>query len=349
MPLNYFHLLLAVLLLIHVSGIEAGVSAIIVFGDSSVDAGNNDFIDTVAKSNFDPYGRDFNGGVATGRFTNGLLATDYFSQYFGLSQTIPAYLDPNYSIKDFASGVCFASAASGYDNATADVLSVLPLWKQVENFKEYQKKLRSYQGEAKANETIKEALYILSIGTNDFIENYYTMPRGRSSEFSVEQYEDFLLSVSAGFVYDIYRLGARKINLAGIPPMGCLPLERETNFRSITNCNEEYNKVARDFNSKLQGMMQNVQLELADAKLVYSNLYELFSVVIANPAAYGYENSRSGCCASGLFETSYICRRISLTCNDPDKYVFWDAIHPTQRMYQFIASSLMKSCLYVFK
>lgn len=113
-------LLLQVLLLPSI-GIAAKVPAVIIFGDSSVDAGNNNFIPTVARSNFEPYGRDFNGGQATGRFCNGRLATDFISEAFGLPSAVPAYLDTKYGIKDFASGVCFASAGSGYDNATSDV------------------------------------------------------------------------------------------------------------------------------------------------------------------------------------------------------------------------------------
>lgn len=98
------------------------VPAIIVFGDSSVDAGNNNQIPTIARSNFLPYGRDFAGGKATGRFSNGRIATDFISEAFGLRPTVPAYLDPAYNISDFAVGVTFASAGTGYDNATSDVL-----------------------------------------------------------------------------------------------------------------------------------------------------------------------------------------------------------------------------------
>ncbi|KAK1584649.1 hypothetical protein Q3G72_034815 [Acer saccharum] len=84
---------------------------------------------------------------------------------------IPAYLDPTYNIADFAIGVCFASAGTGYNNATADVLSVIPLWKEMEYYKEYQETLRGYIGNEKANEVLGEALYLISIGTNDFLEN----------------------------------------------------------------------------------------------------------------------------------------------------------------------------------
>ncbi|MER8252702.1 hypothetical protein ABS207_20180, partial [Acinetobacter baumannii] len=61
------------------------------FGDSSVDAGNNNWIPTIARSNFEPYGRDFKGGKPTGRFSNGRIATDFISEALGLKPIIPAY------------------------------------------------------------------------------------------------------------------------------------------------------------------------------------------------------------------------------------------------------------------
>jgi hypothetical protein len=93
-----------------------------VFGDSTVDTGNNNQIPTIAKSNFEPYGRDFLGGRPTGRFSNGRVASDFISEAFGLKPTLPAFLDSTYNISDFATGVCFASAGTGYDNATSEVV-----------------------------------------------------------------------------------------------------------------------------------------------------------------------------------------------------------------------------------
>lgn len=104
------------------SMVDGKISAVIVFGDSSVDTGNNNGINTLLKSNFEPYGRDFEGGRPTGRFSNGRVPVDFFSEYFGLKKYVPAYLDPNYGMKDFISGVNFASAGTGYDNTTSSVL-----------------------------------------------------------------------------------------------------------------------------------------------------------------------------------------------------------------------------------
>jgi hypothetical protein len=52
------------------------VSAVFLFGDSIVDPGNNNNRLTEAKADFPPYGQDFPGGKATGRFSNGRVPGD---------------------------------------------------------------------------------------------------------------------------------------------------------------------------------------------------------------------------------------------------------------------------------
>lgn len=49
-----------------------------VFGDSLVDAGNNDYLFSLSKADSPPYGIDFtpSGGQPTGRFTNGRTISD---------------------------------------------------------------------------------------------------------------------------------------------------------------------------------------------------------------------------------------------------------------------------------
>ena len=53
------------------------VPAVIMFGDSIVDTGNNNGLTSVVKCDFPPYGRDFNGGMPTGRFSNGKVPSDF--------------------------------------------------------------------------------------------------------------------------------------------------------------------------------------------------------------------------------------------------------------------------------
>lgn len=57
------------------------VPAVIVFGDSIVDPGNNNDIMTIIKCNFPPYGVNFPGQEPTGRFSNGKIPSDFIGVY----------------------------------------------------------------------------------------------------------------------------------------------------------------------------------------------------------------------------------------------------------------------------
>ncbi|KAH6776108.1 GDSL-like Lipase/Acylhydrolase superfamily protein [Perilla frutescens var. hirtella] len=342
-------LLLLFLTAITATTTTAKVPAIIVFGDSSVDAGNNNQIPTIARSNFLPYGRDFAGGKATGRFSNGRIATDFISEAFGLRPTVPAYLDPAYNISDFAVGVTFASAGTGYDNATSDVLGVIPLWKELEYYKEYQKRLRAYLGDWKAIDTISKALYIISIGTNDFLENYYSFTSQRRTQYTVDAYQLYLIGIAKKFVVSLHGLGARKISLGGLPPMGCMPLERAQNLANGNGCMETYNIVAMSFNQKLYNLVRELNKEIPGLNLVFSNPYYALLQIIQKPSKYGFDVSQRACCATGMFEMGYACQRSFMTCTDANKYVFWDAFHPSEQTNRIVADHVLNSALYKFK
>ncbi|KAJ1289249.1 hypothetical protein BS78_02G149700 [Paspalum vaginatum] len=324
------------------------VPAIIVFGDSSVDTGNNNFIPTVARSNFWPYGRDYADGLPTGRFSNGRLATEFISEAFGLPPSIPAYLDPDCTIDQLATGVSFASAATGLDNATAGVLSVITLGEQLAYFKEYTERLKVAKGEAAAAEIIGQALYIWSIGTNDFIENYYNLPE-RRMQYTVGEYEAYLLGLAEAAIRRVHALGGRNMDFTGLTPMGCLPAERLGNRGRPGECNEQYNAVARTFNAKLRGLVAKLNDDLPGLRLVFADTYQILAAVVNKPADYGFENAVQGCCGTGFFEAGYFCSfSTSMLCGNANKYVFFDAIHPTEKMYKLLADTVINTTLHVF-
>lgn len=69
--------------------------ALIAFGDSILDTGNNNMLPTVMKSNFPPYGKDFIGHQPTGRFCNGKVPSDFIGNesfpFFHKSQCVTAF------------------------------------------------------------------------------------------------------------------------------------------------------------------------------------------------------------------------------------------------------------------
>ena len=58
------------------------VPALIVFGDSIMDTGNNNNLKTLVKCDFPPYGKDFSAKKPTGRFGNGKVPSDMLGIYF---------------------------------------------------------------------------------------------------------------------------------------------------------------------------------------------------------------------------------------------------------------------------
>lgn len=87
--LSYFVVLVLVL---SENWIEYGISqddmdltkgASYIFGDSLVDAGNNNYLQTLSKADITPNGIDFkaSGGNPTGRYTNGRTIGDIVGKY----------------------------------------------------------------------------------------------------------------------------------------------------------------------------------------------------------------------------------------------------------------------------
>ncbi|XP_022142267.1 GDSL esterase/lipase At5g45960 isoform X2 [Momordica charantia] len=178
-------------------------AAILVFGDSTVDPGNNNFIDTLFRSNFPPYGRDFVTHNPTGRFTNGRLATDYIASYAGIKEFIPPYLDPNLEMEELLSGVSFASAGSGFDPLTSTISNVVPIMKQLDYLKEYKKRLESAIGKDRTEAHINRAAFVVSAGTNDFVINYFLLPFRRKI-YTLSSYQHFVIHLLLQFLRCFY-------------------------------------------------------------------------------------------------------------------------------------------------
>ncbi|TVU38787.1 hypothetical protein EJB05_12175, partial [Eragrostis curvula] len=361
----------------------ARATAVIVFGDSTVDAGNNNFWPTTAKGNFPPYGRDFPGGRATGRFSNGRVSPDFYPAALGLGRDfVPAYLDPSYSIQDFATGVNFASAGSGMDDTTSIALvspittrlqplavitfffvqaaqlfygavfvpnmcvyiypqNVITLSKQLDLFRQYKSRLAQQLGADEAEKVLNGAVYVISIGSNDFAANYFAMTSpGRHVEYpTVQLYTAYLVGLAQRFIADIHALGARKIGFEELFPLGCLPAERAA---LLGLCNEVPNAAARGFNDAMRAMVQGLNLPGADVRV--AELYGFMDALLHNPTQYGFERADLACCGTAGLG----CIPYGPACPDAGKYVYWDNAHTTDRAHGAIAAYLFNNTFGAF-
>ncbi|KAK2393655.1 GDSL esterase/lipase EXL3 [Trifolium repens] len=314
-----------------VEALNKNVSGFYVFGDSTVDPGNNNYINTLFKSNFPPYGKDFPNNAPTGRFCNGKLSTDFIASYVGVKkELLPAYLDPNVitNVEELMSGVSFASAGSGYDPLTPTISSVIPIPKQVEYFKECKIRLESVLGKQGTENHIKKAVFFISAGTNDFALNYFTLPIRRKS-FTLLGYQQFLIQHVKEFIQGLLAEGAQRIAITGVPPIGCLPVMITLNSPNAflqRDCIQQFSSTSRDYNLLLQRELQTMQLQLkssnSNAKIYYIDIYGPLANMIQSHQKYGFEEIDSGCCGSGYIEATILCNKFSNLCPDPSKSAF---------------------------
>lgn len=68
--------LISIYVLSSAAGQNTSFSALFAFGDSVLDTGNNNFLLTLLKGNYWPYGLSFDYKFPTGRFGNGRVFTD---------------------------------------------------------------------------------------------------------------------------------------------------------------------------------------------------------------------------------------------------------------------------------
>lgn len=174
-------------------------TTVLIFGDSSVDTGNNNYVNTIMKSNHPPYGKDFLGHVATGRFSDGKIISDFAASILGIKDTVPPFLDPKLSDEDIRTGVSFASAGSGYDDLTTILTRAISVSKQPDYLKQYIERLKRIVGKEQAQDILNGSLVIVSAGTNDFVFNYYDIPQ-RNLHFTINGYQDFVLNKLQNFV-----------------------------------------------------------------------------------------------------------------------------------------------------
>nr|WAQ15369.1 GDSL esterase/lipase EXL3-like protein [Citrullus lanatus] len=320
--------------------------AIIVFGDSIVDPGNNNYIKTLIKCDFPPYGKDFNGGTPTGRFSNGKIPTDFVAEEYGVKELVPPYLDPHLTIQDLLTGVSFASGASGYDPLTAKITSVLSLNDQLELFKDYIKKIKAAVGEEKATAILSKSIIIVCTGSDDIANTYFISPF-RRAHYDVASYTDLMLQSASSFFRQLYALGGRKIGVLSLPAIGCVPSQRTLFGGAARVCFEAANSAAVLFNSKLSSLITSLGNEYSDSRFVYFDVYTPFLALVQNPAENGFEEATKGCCGTGSIEVSVLCNPLSakLSCPDPNKYVFWDSYHPSDKTYKILTLQITRNAL----
>ncbi|CAN6233505.1 unnamed protein product [Urochloa humidicola] len=309
------------------------VPAVYVFGDSTVDVGNNQYLPGNSALQL-PYGIDFPHSRPTGRFSNGYNVADFVAKLLGFKRSPPAYLSltPRTSRQIFRGlrGVNYASGGSGVLDTTGNTIT---LTKQIEYFAATKSKMlanSSGQGSPSVDELLSKSLFLISDGGNDM---FAFIQQNRSASEAPGFYMD-LLSNYTRHLQALYSLGARRFGIVDVPPLGCVPSVRVTSPDGATRCVEGANALARGFNDALRALLANLTATgggaMPAARYSVGSSYAVVSSFTARPAAAGFREVASACCGGGRLNAQTGCTPNATYCSDRDRFLFWDGVHGTQ-------------------
>ncbi|KAL5739219.1 hypothetical protein ACOSP7_028138 [Xanthoceras sorbifolium] len=304
--------------------------ALYVFGDSLFDSGNNNILPTIAKANYSPYGFNFV-TKGSGRFTNGKTVPDFIAEFLGLPYS-PPYLSLRNSFSP--TGLNYASGSCGLLPETGVSLGkCLHFSEQIGLFKNtVNLLLRSHFKSAKElSNYLSKSIFVITIGSNDYINNY--LGNKRSDPLSFAQ---LLVDTLSNQLKRLYDLGARKVVVFDLGPIGCIPsITRKQKHNG--KCVENVNQIISFFNKKLPGMLRHLKSSLKGSNFVLGHVNGLGYDAVINPSKYGLMDSSNPCCKA-LFNGTSGCFPFSKPCTNPDQHYFWDGFHLTQTMYSIVAS-----------
>lgn len=149
------------------------------------------------------------------------------------------------------------------------------------------------------------ALYVLWAGANDYLSRSTTNPAVPVKNVSTA-------------VNSLADYGAKNIVVLNLPDLGKLPgtsgdIQVSNGLSALSQAHNE-------------GLAANLNFlsQQSDVNIIPVDVNSLFSLAIANPQQFNFTNVTQSC----LTQTS--------VCANPDKYLFWDDIHPTSAAHKFV-------------
>lgn len=159
-------------------------------------------------------------------------------------------------------------------------------------------------------------LAAIYVGGNDFRDFASAgVPTQESTLFFVSS---LVAEISAG-VTELASAGFQDIVVFSIPDLGIVPELVGTAFGELVS------GVVAQTNAALQGSVATLDAWLAGVQVTFFDTSPLFDEILRDNNPYGFTNLTEQCLDAGA------------EC-DPETYVFWDDIHPTEAVHEIIAA-----------
>ncbi|XP_038889284.1 GDSL esterase/lipase At1g29670-like [Benincasa hispida] len=318
-----------------VDGASSKVPCYFIFGDSLVDNGNNNNNKGVARADYKPYGIDFSKDmIPTGRFTNGRNMADFIAEFLGYDNYIPPF--KNTRGWNILKGVNYASGAAGIRDETGMAQGERSSFnQQLGHHNEIISKINELLGnKSKVENHLNSCLYMVNIGGNDYLNNYF-MPLyyKTSAQFTPQQYAIALNKQLSNQFKALYENGARKIAIFGSGLVGCTPYAMAHFDHKGSPCVDKINNAIQLFNIGLKSLVNEFNTNFGTAKFIF---IDAFNIALHDTSNLGQIIKDTPCCE--IRSDGLQCALLGKVCGNRSEYVFWDGVHPTEIGMRTLAS-----------
>lgn len=86
---------------------------------------------------------------------------------------------------------------------------------------------------------------------------------------------------------DLYKLGARRFLIGGVPPIGCTPNQIANLENDSSSCVNSTNRLVMRFNNQVKMMVRELNTNLRGSHFVFWDTYDIFFLIINNSSHYG--------------------------------------------------------------
>ncbi|KAL6652230.1 hypothetical protein ACP70R_011155 [Stipagrostis hirtigluma subsp. patula] len=342
---------------------EPLVPAVFVFGDSTVDVGNNNYLNNCSvecRADHPSYGVDYDDGAPTGRFSNGYNLADQLAQLLGFQGSPPPFLPMTNAsrIQQMSStGINFASGGSGLLVRTGLNVcgEVFPMAEQVRSFADL---ARQWGDEDKtAAERISRSLVFISVGSNDLFEFSDAGPPSPSHNDTA--FLQDLIAYYTSYLKGLYGAGARRFSVVSPSLVGCCPSQRAVarkgNAHDVDEfgCFGEANGLSGRLYPMIESMLQGLVAELPGMNYSLGDSIGMAKSVINNTNNHtpmpglNFTVLDRACCGAGEFGEGGCSNNSVPLCASRGNYLFWDKFHPTEAASRVTAEQLFAGSSFV--
>ncbi|HSV81995.1 MAG TPA: SGNH/GDSL hydrolase family protein [Ramlibacter sp.] len=170
--------------------------------------------------------------------------------------------------------------------------------------------------------TSPQTLVALEIGGNDVRDALVAAASGQDPAPYVQN----ALASLANSIAALYAHGARRFLLLNVPNLARAPSVRLLD-QQAPGAGALATQLSQVFNAGLPDVVQYANgLGGANARVL--DIHALLEEIVASPGTYGFQNATDACVTPDA---------PPFQCGQPDTYVFWDGVHPTQAVHALIA------------